>query len=119
MEPARFLAAFPSRYATNALLTLADHGVFVSQQAAVSGKVPGRQLAFHTALVAAHPALQGKITAILQKVRFMRLFKSSSSARHRMRLLSASGQGNGACYADVPYLVSMLMPDVDFRLSAY
>lgn len=36
-----------------------------------------------------------------------------------MRLLSASGVGNGACYADVPYAVSMVMSDVDFRLSAY
>lgn len=49
----------------------------------------------------------------------MRLFKASASSRHRLRLLSVSGMGNGACYADVPYAVSVLIPDVDFRLASY
>ena len=63
--------------------------------------------------------LQGRITKALQQSRFLRLYESAVTTRERVRLLSASGPGNGACFADPPSDANFWLLDFDFKYSSY
>ena len=63
--------------------------------------------------------LQGRIVKALQQAKFLRLYETATTTREKARLLSASGPGNGACFADPPSDPKFWLLDFDFTCSSY
>ena len=55
----------------------------------------------------------------LQQARFLWLYETATSTREKARLLSASGPGNGVCFADPLSDPNFWLLDFDFTYSSY
>ncbi len=119
MDAHTFCRSYPHHFATAALCCLADASVYLDHNTVVSVKPPDDPLTFLSAPSCSHTKVQGRICCALQKIRFLYLFKAAPDDRSRVRLLSCTGPGNGACFADLPTQDALTLIDADFRLAVY
>jgi hypothetical protein len=112
-----FLKSYNVAHAQYALACLEKQGISIGARAEVSLSPLDFPLSLQSVPTATHHALQGKITGACHQQRFLKLFQQAGSMRHRTRLLSASGFGNGACWENHVDDENLAFIDLDFRIA--